>query len=112
MGRAILPSPDELRERAETDDLTVHPPAHRPPHGAVTMRIVRLTPDQAEAAGRMLARALDWLRQLREQLAAAAHRVLEALRPVVRLAQQLHPALARPDRPAWASPSGPPPRRH
>jgi hypothetical protein len=44
-----------------------------------------------------------------------ARRVLDALRCAVRLAariaEQVRPALARPDRPAWATPYGPPPRR-
>ncbi|MCI3277601.1 hypothetical protein [Streptomyces cylindrosporus] len=46
------------------------------------MRITRLTPEQARAAGHMLQRALDYLRRLRDQLCAAALRVLDALRRV------------------------------
>ena len=71
------------------------------------MRITRLTPEQARAAGEMLRRAMDGLRRLFQQVAAAALRVLEALRPVVRrLAAPAHT-----DRPAWASPYGPAPHR-
>jgi hypothetical protein len=75
------------------------------------MRIFRLTPEDAEAAGRALARALDWFRQLREQLHAIALRLQETVRSVIRFAEQARPVLVRPDRPAWASPYGPAPRR-
>jgi len=76
------------------------------------MRDFRLTPEQARAVGEQLARVSEWFRQFCEQLRALARQVAEALRPVARLAEQLRPALERPDRPAWASPYGPPPRRH
>lgn len=75
------------------------------------MRLTRLTPEQARAAGEMLRRVLDGFRRLFEQLRAAALRALEALRPLVRQAARAHATLVRSDRPAWASPYGPPPRR-
>lgn len=76
------------------------------------MRITRLTPEQAEAAGRALARVLDWFRKFREQLHAVALRILESLRSTARLVERLRPALVRADRPAWQSPYGPALRRH
>ncbi|MBC9731221.1 hypothetical protein [Streptomyces sp. TRM68367] len=60
-----------------------------------------------------LARLADWFRTLREQLAHLAHRLAEALAPLARLAQQArtHRGRRHRDRPAWASPYGPAPRR-
>ncbi|CAL9610178.1 hypothetical protein SUDANB1_05609 [Streptomyces sp. enrichment culture] len=77
------------------------------------MRITRLTPEQARAIGEVFARVTDWFRTLYDQLRAFAARLAETLRPLVRLAEQIrqHPAARRRDRPAWASPYGPAPRR-
>lgn len=77
------------------------------------MRIIRLTPEEARAAGETLQRLLGWFRQLREQLRLAALRALEALRSLTAFAERVRAARATcPDRPAWASPYGPAPRRH
>jgi hypothetical protein len=75
------------------------------------MRITRLTPEQARAAGRALAQAARWLRSFLDSMRAWFERVAEALREGVQLAARLRPVLVRPDRPAWQSPYGPP-RRH
>ena len=75
-----------------------------------TLPTLRLTPEDADAVGRALARAGEWFRRIWDQLRALARRIAEAIAPVVRQIEQLRPALARPDRPAWASPYGPPPR--
>lgn len=75
------------------------------------MRITRLTPEQARTAGQMLQRALDWLRGIREQLQALARAAIKALQAFARDRRHQRVAAVRPNRPAWASPYGPPPHR-
>ncbi|MEU0060725.1 hypothetical protein [Streptomyces sp. NPDC006334] len=72
------------------------------------MRITLLTPEQARE---VCATITAWFERLREQLLALGQRLIETARQLVRLAPQIRAARTRPDRPAWASPYGPTPKR-
>ncbi|MFF0092760.1 hypothetical protein ACFYSF_22745 [Streptomyces canus] len=81
------------------------------------MKDLRLTPEQAAALGRQLARAADLFRQFVDafrSMAREAARTLSALTDFVRRQQAAGPlgAATNQRRPAWMSPYGPPTGRH
>lgn len=83
------------------------------------MLTIRLTPEQADASRAVFQRVVDLWRQLREQFAevgrlavAICKRVSEMARQAAQVTQGTSSTgRAHRDRPAWASPYGPPPRR-
>ncbi|MEU6595064.1 hypothetical protein ABZ923_38705 [Streptomyces sp. NPDC046881] len=81
------------------------------------MKLFRLTPEQAEALGRHMARAADMWRQLVEafrQMARQLTRTVAAVAEFVQRQQAAGPlgAASAQRRPAWMSPYGPATGRH
>ncbi|AZM46593.1 hypothetical protein DMB38_12905 [Streptomyces sp. WAC 06738] len=72
------------------------------------MTIRRLTPGQARAVGRALARAAELFAQFVRAVREIGRRLLTAVDEARWLARQVQTVLVRADRPAWASPYGPP----
>ncbi|EMF31119.1 hypothetical protein H114_00782 [Streptomyces gancidicus BKS 13-15] len=92
-----------------------------------TLRLLRLTPEAQQALRDHMARAAEVWRQLVDAFRQMARAVTAAVRPLVEFLRRngytappsdrrrARPRTAvtwRADRPAWASPYGPAPRRH
>ncbi|MFI1957019.1 hypothetical protein ACH46L_03760 [Streptomyces althioticus] len=91
-----------------------------------TLRLLRLTPEVEQALRDHMARSAQVWRQLVDAFRQMARAVTAAIRPVVEFLRRngyTAPPTGRPgrrprapfqpaDRPAWASPYGPAPRRH
>ncbi len=91
-----------------------------------TLRLLRLTPEMEQALRDHMARAAQMWRQLVDAFRQMARAVTAAVRPVVEFLRRNgytappgrpgHRRTRAPfqpaDRPAWASPYGPAPRRH
>lgn len=87
-----------------------------------TLRLLRLTPEMQQALRDHMARAAQVWRQLVDAFRQMARTVTAAVRPLAEFLRRNGPTAPpgrRPrapfqpvDRPAWASPYGPAPRRH
>ena len=91
--------------------MTAHPAA-RPP-GRPAIRMPRLTPEHKARIGRALEALLGKLREAFARMAAIARDTGAALREAFAHMRDLARSLPAPtpDRPAWATPYGPAPRR-